>query len=58
MLELLLIHTEKRLPVILEKSMEGAGREPARSIGHDRLGGGRVKGGFGRSTVVSGYQRG
>lgn len=47
-LELFLVHAEKRLPVILEESVQRAVRKPPRMIDHDRLGGGRVKGGTGR----------
>jgi len=51
---LLLVGAEKGLPVILEKSIEGAGRKPARSIGHDRMSGGRVTGGVESEGGVSG----
>ena len=57
-LKLFFVHTEKRLPVILEKSMEGAVRETSRVIGHVRLSGGRVKGGIDRRLQAGGVPAG
>jgi len=47
MLELILIGGQKDVPVILEQSVEGAVGKPPRMIGHNRMGGGGMKGGSG-----------
>ena len=54
MLELLFIHAEEGLPVILEEPVEGAFRETPRAIRHDRMSGGRVIGGGESGEVHTG----
>ncbi len=54
MLKLLIVHTEKGLPVILEESVQGAAGKPPLLIGHVRLSGDRVRGGIGRRLPAGG----
>ncbi len=54
MLVLFLIDGEKRLPVILEESVEGAAGKPPRMVGHSRMVG---TGGLSGGTEDLGWKR-